>query len=305
MGEAVSIEAVPSRMFDMLSKAQVQLGTTTGAKIPLGRHGEGTQSLAVLMLFSAFLEAQTEGVAVLALEEPEAHLHPSAIRALWELVRGFSGQKLISTHSGELLAETDIYDVRRLARTRDGIRAFHVPRGLLSKEETRKFNYHIRRARGELLFARCWLLVEGETETWVYPAAARALGMNLHREGVRVVEFRQSDVGMLAKVANQLGIPWYCVGDDDSNRAKDEPRLRENLAGARESERFAFPYPNMEEHLKANGYAEVYRRHRKGQKTRAAAEVAIEMEGREEAGVTLEIRDVLEKALSLARGGWQ
>ena len=304
-GEAVSIEAVPSRMFDMLSKAQVQLGTTTGAKIPLGRHGEGTQSLAVLMLFSAFLEAQTEGVAVLALEEPEAHLHPSAIRALWELVRGFSGQKLISTHSGELLAETDICDVRRLARTRDGIKAFHVPPGLLSKEETRKFNYHIRRARGELLFARCWLLVEGETETWVYPAAARALGMNLHREGVRVVEFKQSDVGMLAKVANQLGIPWYCVGDDDSNRAKDEPRLRENLAGARESERFAFPYPNMEEHLKANGYAEVYRRHRKGQKTRAAAEVAIEMEGREQAGVTPEIRDVLEKALSLARGGWQ
>jgi len=257
------------------------------------------------MLFSAFLEAQTEGAAVLALEEPEAHLHPSAIRALWELVRGFSGQKLISTHSGELLAETDIVDVRRLARTRDGIKTFHVPPGLLSQEETRKFNYHIRRARGESLFARCWLLVEGETETWVYPAAARALGMNLHREGVRVVEFRQSDVGMLAKVANQLGIPWYCVGDDDSNRAKEEPRLRANLAGARESDRFAFPYPDMEEHLKANGYAEVYRRHRKGQKTRAAAEIAIEMEGREEAGVTPEIRDVLEKALSLARGGWQ
>lgn len=169
-GEAVSIEAVPSRMFDMLSKVQVQ---TTGAKIPLGRHGEGTQSLAVLMLFSAFLEAQSEGSAVMALEEPEAHLHPSAIRALWELVRGFSGQKLISTHSGELLAETDVCDIRRLARTGAGIKAFRVRPGLLSQEETRKFNYHIRRARGELLFARCWLLVEGETEAWVYPAAAR------------------------------------------------------------------------------------------------------------------------------------
>ena len=84
-GEAVSIEAVPNRMFDMLAKAQVQLGTSGGATIPLGRHGEGTQGLAVLMLFSAFLEAQSEGAAVLALEEPEAHLHPSAISALWEL----------------------------------------------------------------------------------------------------------------------------------------------------------------------------------------------------------------------------
>ncbi len=304
-GDAVSIEAVPNRMFDMLAKAQVQLGTTTGAKIPLGRHGEGTQSLAVLMLFAAFLEAQTEGAAVLALEEPEAHLHPSAIRALWELVRGFSGQKLISTHSGDLLAETDVLDIRRLARTQDGIRAFRVPSGLLSQEETRKFNYHIRQARGELLFARCWLLVKGETESWVYPAAARALNLNLHREGVRVVEFKQSDVGMLAKIANALGIPWYCVGDDDANRQKDEPKLRENLAGAEEADRFVFPYPNIEEHLKANGYEEVYERYRKRHKTRAAAEVALEMEARDEAGVTPEIRAVLEKVVSLAGSGWQ
>ena len=136
----------------MLAKAQVQLGTTTGAKIPLGRHGEGTQSLAVLMLFSAFLKAQAEGAPVLALEEPEAHLHPSAIRALGELVRGFAGQKLISTHSGELLAETEVGDICRLARTGNGIKALRVPGDLLSPEETRKFNYHyhIRQARGEL-----------------------------------------------------------------------------------------------------------------------------------------------------------
>ena len=87
------------------------------------------------------------------------------------------------------------------------------------------------------------------------------------------MEYRQSDVGMLTKVANELGIPWYCVGDDDDNRAKEERKLKANLAGARESNRFAFPYPNMEEHLKANGYAEVYRRYRKKQKTRAAAEM--------------------------------
>ena len=304
-GEAVSIEAVPGRMFDMLAKAQVQLGTTTGAKIPLHRHGEGTQSLAVLMLFSAFLEAQAEGAAVLALEEPEAHLHPSAIRALWALVSGFTGQKLISTHSGELLAETDILDIRRLARTRNGIKSFRVPSNLLLPEETRKFNYHIRRARGELLFARCWLLVEGETESWVYPAAARALDLNLHREGVRVVEFRQSDVGMLTKTANALGIPWYCVGDDDANRANDEPKLKQNLGGAEEVDRFVFPYPDIEQHLKANGYANVYQRYRKGQKTRAAADVAIEMERRGKAGVTSEIRAVLDKVVSLARAGSQ
>jgi len=89
--EAVSIEAVPGRMFDMLAKAQLYLGTTSGSKIPIGRHGEGTQSLSVLRLFSAFLKAWPEGAPIIALEEPEAHLHPSAIRALWQLVDDLSG----------------------------------------------------------------------------------------------------------------------------------------------------------------------------------------------------------------------
>ncbi len=327
-GEAVSIEAVPGRMFDMLARAQVQLGTTTGAKIPLGRHGEGTQSLAVLMLFSAFLEAHEDGAAVLALEEPEAHLHPSAIRALWTLVRDFAGQKLISTHSGELLADTDIRNVRRLARTDDGIKAFRIQPGLLTEEETRKFSYHVQQGQGALLFARCWLLVEGQTETWVYPAAARALGLNLDREGVRVVEFSQSDAAMLAKVANALGIRWYLVGDDDGRRTQEERRLKRNLDGADAADRFVFPYPDIEVNLLRNGYETVYSRHMSPQnltrvaiqpgdhgywreyaanlpnkaKTKAAANVAIEMENRGKAGVPSEVRGVLEKAVSLARG---
>ena len=199
----------------------------TGAKIPVERHGEGTQSLAVLMLFSAFLKLSLDRSPIVALEEPEAHLHPSAVRALWHLVRDFSGQKLISTHSGDLLAGIDIQHIRRLSRTPGGIAAFQIPANLLSDEERRKFHYYIRLSRGELLFARCWLLVEGETEAWIYPAAARALKKDLHREGVRVVEYGQTDVGLLTKIANELGIEWYCVGDNDAERKNTEPKVKE------------------------------------------------------------------------------
>ena len=326
--DIVSIEAVPGRMFDMLAKAQLHLSTTTGAKIPVGRHGEGTQSLAVLMLFSAFLKTQSGGAPIVALEEPEAHLHPSAVRSLWHLVRDFPGQKLISTHSGDLLAETDIHHIRRLSRTADGMSAFQVPAGILSDEEQRKFNYHIRHARGELLFARCWLLVEGETEVWIYPAAARACGEDLHRDGVRVVEYKQIDVGLLAKTANALGIPWYCVGDDDTERGDTEPKVKANLGTAAERDRFVFPYVNIEVHLLRNGYDGIYTNHMPDQnlkkmkkqpgdlsywieyaknlprraKTRAAADVAVEMERRGRAGVTREMHEILDKVTSLARG---
>ena len=327
-GDVVSIEAVPGRVYDMLANARINLGTIGGAKIPVGRHGEGTQSLAVLMLFAAFLEAWPDGSPIMALEEPEAHLHPSAIRALQRLVRGFSGQKLISTHSGELLAETEIHQIRRLARTGEGIRSYRIPSDLLSAEEARKFNYHVRQARGELLFARCWLLVEGETESWIYPAAARAMNVDLHREGIRVVEYRHSDVGLLAKIANALGIAWYCVGDDDGEGGRTRTKLKDHLRPAEEAERMAFPYENIEIHLLSNGYEHVYETFMPEQnrarikskpgdpdywseyagnfpskyKTRAAAAVAIEMEGRGAAGVTAEIRDALDKVVSLARG---
>ena len=332
-GDVVSIEAVPGRIFDMLAKAQINLGSVTGARIPLHRHGEGTQSLSVLMLFTAFLEAWPAGAPILALEEPEAHLHPSAVRALWGLVRNFTGQKLISTHSGDLLAETEVHQIRRLARTQDGIRAFRVPAGLLSDEETRKFNYHVRQARGELLFARCWLLVEGETEAWIYPAAARATDIDLHREGIRVVEYRQTAVGLLAKIANALGIAWYCVGDEDTatgGRQANQTKasLRDHLGDSDEADLMIFPYENTDIHLLENRYDEVYDRFMPEQnraringapgepdywrryfnalpgkaKTRAAAAVAAEMEQRGNDGVTAEIRDVLEWVVSLVQG---
>jgi putative ATP-dependent endonuclease of OLD family len=260
-GDIVAIEAVPGRIFDMLAKAEIHLGTSTGAKIPVGRHGEGTQSLAVLMLFSAFLDAWSRGSAIVALEEPEAHLHPSAVRALWSVVCGIKGQKLISTHSGDLLSEIDVHHVRRLARTSTGIRSFQVPATLLSPEEKRKLNYHVRQTRGELLFARCWLLVEGESEAWIYPAAARASGIDLHRKGVRLVEYSQSDVGVLAKVANALGISWHCVADNDSGLAKYERKVKDNLGGAKESDRLSLPYVRLEVHLLNSGYDAIYAGH--------------------------------------------
>lgn len=348
-GDVVSIEAVPGRMFDMLTKAQVHLGTTTGAKVPVGRHGEGTQSLAVLMLFAAFLDLDAGGprrnrTPLVALEEPEAHLHPSAVRTLWKTIEGVRGQKLISTHSGELLSEVDVNHVRRIARVNGDVRMYRVhtqdsvPEAVfdalpaadkqrwLTKEETRKFNYYVRRARGELLFARCWLLVEGETETWIFPAAARARGIELHRVGVRVVEYSQTDVGLLAKVANELGIPWYCVVDDDSGRAKYEPAVLANLGGAAQADRLCLPYANAEIHLLSNGYDGEYAplmpsqnlakiREKVGDsgyweeyaanlpskaKTRGAAAVAMEMERRGASGVTTEIEAVLRKVVSLA-----
>lgn len=65
------------------------------------------------------------------------------------------------------------------------------------------------------MFARAWLLVEGETEFWILSELARLVGFDLQQEGVAVVEFAQSGLAPLVKVADALGIGWHLLADGD------------------------------------------------------------------------------------------
>ncbi|HMV47439.1 MAG TPA: DUF2813 domain-containing protein [Blastocatellia bacterium] len=257
--DSVSIDAVPARLFEILAKTQVNLGTGTGAKMPVVRHGEGTQSLAVLMLFRAFLEAVPQGLPIIALEEPEAHLHPSAVRTLWHLIEGIPGQKIISTHSGDLLAEAPSETVVRLHRKNGNVSSRRLAQAGLEERQLRQFNFHIRHARGELLFARCWILGEGETEVTLIPELARILGKDLERVGVRCIAYRQSDIELYLKVADCFDINWVAICDNDQQGVKDQNKAKGFLNGRIESDTlFVMPEPDIEQHLCAAGFGPIY-----------------------------------------------
>lgn len=326
---SVSIDAVPGKVYDILKRAQVSVDAMTGAKVPLDRHGEGIQSLAVLMLFSAFLRVHSENVAIIALEEPETHLHPSAVRTLWKLISKLPGQRIISTHSGDLISQIDVYNLLRLSHCSNSELISHrVKDSVLNKDELRKLSYHVQRTRGELLFARAWLLVEGESEFWVYNAVARVCNIDLHKEGVRIVEYSQTDVGMLTKLANSLGIPWYCIMDDDNGRSKYEVKVRSNLEGADAMKRLELPYENLEMHLLQNGFINVYlnvipRQKLKNMSTKpsdsgylevlaaalkdykiqGAVAVAMEIESLGEKAVSTKMKEIVERVVNLAKSG--
>lgn len=258
--DLVSIDAVPARLFDMLSKAAVNLNSGTGAKIPIGRHGEGTQSLAVLTLFNAYLQVWNKGDPIVALEEPEAHLHPSAVRALWQLIERIPGQKIISTHSGDLLSEVPSDAVVRIHEKDSSTKASRLLDVNLDSSDIRKFNYHIRQARGELLFARCWILGEGETEGTIIPECARILGKDLERAGIRFVTY-QSGISLetCLRVANGMGIQWVVLADNDIQGASDHQAVRRQLNGRPEaSVFFVMPEANIEQHICVKGFSDVY-----------------------------------------------
>ena len=264
--DPVSIEAVPSKIFDILSRTQVNLTSKTGAKIPILHHGSGTQSLAVISLFDAFLQNQlTEGYGdyaepLLALEEPEAHLHPSAIGGVGEMLKQLSGQKLISTHSGELLAGVPLNNIFRLHRKQGKIAVRQMDPSTFTADEKNRLNYHVRKLRGSLLFSRCWLLVEGQTEATLLPDCARAMGYDLYAEGIVCVEFAQIGIGLLIKLANQLGIEWFAVMDNDGQGKKDK-RVAGRLLDGRNPDNYIqmLDHGNMEVFLCMEGFGEIYK----------------------------------------------
>ncbi|MDH4027202.1 MAG: DUF2813 domain-containing protein [Nitrospirota bacterium] len=220
----VVLEAIPTRVFDMVGKIQVYLKSTNGAKLPLHRHGEGTQSLSVLMLFQAFTAANLaeafapESIPILALEEPEAHLHPSAIRLLGSFLESMAGQILISSHSGDLVSRIPIKAIRRLYKDNGETRVGRVENTHLTSREIQAIDYNICLTRGYYLFSRCWLLVEGESDFHLMPLLFEAMGYSQDQISFSVLEISQViDKGEpFIKFANALGIQWFLMADGDA-----------------------------------------------------------------------------------------
>lgn len=69
--------------------------------------------------------------------------------------------------------------------------AFSLRDEQMSAEELRRITFAVRINRPMSLFARCWLLVKGETEIWLLSELASICGYSLRGEGVRVIEFAQ------------------------------------------------------------------------------------------------------------------
>jgi len=265
--DAVTVDPAPADVYRTLRYGtDVNLLTSSNAKIPIRSHGEGTQSLSVLLLFSAYLKTRLQADVdkqaepIIAVEEPEAHLHPNAIRAVWQLLQGLPGQKIVATHSGDILSEVPLESLRRMNRKGTTTECKAISGNLLTTEELRKFNHHVRRNRGELLFARTWLLVEGETDVSVLAECANLLDIDFHRLGIRIVECSQAGgPSIFIKVADALGIKWQLVadGDDGGNRYVKDAR---NLLNARpEADHISIlPTANMDVLLCHSGYGDPY-----------------------------------------------
>lgn len=351
---AARLATLPLGIEEMLQRTSIVLrNEELSPWLPLGHHGQGVQSLAVIFLFQAVYlqqlsEAEQPGVeAVFAIEEPEAHLHPQAARTLWRYIKELAGQKLLTTHSPYFLQNVPLQDIR-LVRLHGGcteirslprqivsdlpwndsvgrmgalffkdessqcvaargsfnkgnetrldgcykadpeysarasqVRKFrHRCRVLLSAEEREKFGFHGRRVRGEIFFARCWVLVEGVTEYLLVHAIGKSLDLPLDDHGIAVIDFQQSgNAGIYAALAEAFGIPWNMIVDGDQagenfrkqiiNRGFMEDDLTNHFTTLSDSN-------NLEKQLVGDGHESLLREILDGMDVKSARDCSIE-----------------------------
>lgn len=154
------LRVLPLNTWDLISKAEVVYQAEAGRPwLPLPRHGQGVQSLSVMFLFKAFIELaltdlyRPESTAVLALEEPETHLHPQAARSLSAQVAALSGQKIITTHSPYFLQNVAFRDIRVVRLTADGTAVMSMPKEFRAVMPTLPaLNTIIGRSGGKILY---------------------------------------------------------------------------------------------------------------------------------------------------------
>jgi putative ATP-dependent endonuclease of the OLD family len=102
----------------------------------------------------------------------------------------------------------------------------HESRGMLTRQEEHELSFLGRRIRGEIFFARRWILVEGQSEYVLLHAIGRALEYPLDRHGIAVIDFQNNgDADTYAALATSFAIPWSMITDADDQATKFRAQL--------------------------------------------------------------------------------
>ncbi|PMH41401.1 ATP-dependent endonuclease [Vibrio sp. 10N.286.49.B3] len=197
---------------------------------------------------------------ILIIEDPEGRLHPTHLARAWSLLQLLPMQKILTTNSGAMLGSVPLPSIRRLVRQSDKTIATQLNSDAFTSDELRRIGFHIRFHRSDALFARCWLLVEGETEVWLFNELANQCGYNLAAEGVQIIEFAQSGLKGLIKAAKAFGIDWHVVTDGDMAGKKYAQTAKNQLYGDQEKHRLTeLPSKDVELYLYTHGFERFFR----------------------------------------------
>lgn len=198
---------------DVLSGVRLQI-QKDGALRDLSAQSDGTRALFAIALY----DLNSSGANVVCIDEPEIHLHPTSQRSLARLLKVSSNQKIIATHSPDIVGA---FEPESIVVVRGGGRVVQPGPGFLTNDQRMTVRWWVR-DRLEPLTARHVIAVEGIADRIIMEAAAEATGRTLDRLGVSIVETNGAgDMGAIETLFGATGfnVPLSMLIDVDAEAA--------------------------------------------------------------------------------------
>lgn len=217
------------RLRQILERLQLGLFDASTATAR-GYYGLGSNNILYMACELLLLGREPEGLPLLLIEEPEAHLHPQRqLRLMGFLSSAAAGevrespravQVILSTHSPNLASAIPLKNLVIL----EGGHVYPLAAGQtkLGTSDYRFLERFLDVTKANLFFAHGVIVVEGDAEALLFPTLARLLGTDLTEHGVSVVNVGGTGLRRFSRIFQRsddasppVSVPVACVADMD------------------------------------------------------------------------------------------
>lgn len=193
-----------------------------------GIYGLGSNNILFMACELLLLGKEPDGMPLLLIEEPEAHLHPQRQLRLMEFLEQAARpqeelrpvQVILTTHSPNLSSKIPLQNLVLMHRQQ----AFSLAEDqtCLAATDYRFLSRFLDVTKAGLFFAKGLLVVEGDAEAILLPALASRIERDLTKHGVSIVNVGGVGLRRYSKIMQrrdatkgELTIPTACITDMD------------------------------------------------------------------------------------------
>lgn len=227
---------------DLLAVLNLLVGDGEDRRLPVALNGLGYNNLIYISLLLAKMQSNAKAdfmgssnvkaFSVLAIEEPEAHLHPQMQYQFLEFLRNnivdkHVKQVFVTSHSPSLVASVKLDELCCLHRLVDGTVKVYSPKKVFATDEPAKkfIQRYLDATRADMLFAGGVIFVEGIAEQVLLPVFARLIGVydNWLKKHIVVVNIGGRYFDNFLKIFDStnpeaIALKVACITDRDPSR---------------------------------------------------------------------------------------